>query len=803
MRTVFLASLRTHARRYVAAAIAVVVSVAFLVVIGVLSAGVRRGLMETFGAPFRNADHIVDGDPVETDLDTTAAVAMVERLGDRASGLGRVSVAVQSGGWRGETTIGPVAASEALRWQELVAGRFPERPGEAVMHLWDAQEHEVTIGSVLHVGDGPTAVDLRVVGHVLAPSPVAQASVYVTWPQYLHWRNLPTFHVSRVAVRGDAGPVPAGAALYVPENYVRNGVALLNNRTDTLALMLLLFAGVAISVSVLVIANTLSILLAQRLRDFALLRCVGATRQQVVHAVRAEAAAVGALASVAGVLVGGSLGYGLISTVNTLVPRVPIRTPGLPYAVLLAGFVVGLAVTLVASWLPIRRVLRVSPLAALRPDVGDEPTTSRGRIRFVLALCILVAGLVLLVVSVVLHSMPVMLTGGAGVFGGILLLGPVIVPRLVRLVGAPLTGAGRLAITNAVRNPRRTATTTSSLLLGVTVTSAMLTGLATSRTAVDERRHRQHPLDATITSTAGSLPPGLLDQVRRTVGVGHAIAVEGTAARVSGLDDVVPVLVAPAAAEVARDGGAFARVAPGVIALDRGAFRRNPNIQPGASVTVHAGERTMTLRVVVGRGWGRVGMVSAETLAALTTTPTLQAIWIRASPDADAITLVDAIDDLADPVGARVDDELQARATEEQQMRLLTWSVVALLGISVVIALIGIANTLGLSVLERTREHALLRALGLTRGQLRRMLALEAMLLSIVATALGTVMGVAFAWVGYMAVLRPALEDARMQIPWLSLAAVVVVATLAGLIASVLPSRRAANVAPAAGLSFD
>jgi putative ABC transport system permease protein len=129
--------------------------------------------------------------------------------------------------------------------------------------------------------------------------------------------------------------------------------------------------------------------------------------------------------------------------------------------------------------------------------------------------------------------------------------------------------------------------------------------------------------------------------------------------------------------------------------------------------------------------------------------------------------------------------------------------VLGLLGVSVAIALTGIANTLGLSVLERAREHALLRALGLTRSQLRRMLAIEALLLSVVATGLGTVIGVGFAWVGYETFVKRALTRATMVIPWPSLGAVVLIAALAGLLASVLPARRAARVTPATGLSLD
>jgi putative ABC transport system permease protein len=150
-----------------------------------------------------------------------------------------------------------------------------------------------------------------------------------------------------------------------------------------------------------------------------------------------------------------------------------------------------------------------------------------------------------------------------------------------------------------------------------------------------------------------------------------------------------------------------------------------------------------------------------------------------------------------------VENGLWERSTVEQELTIVTWSVIGLLAIAVVVSLIGIANTLGLSVLERIRENALLRALGLTRRQLRRMPATEAMLLAVVAALLGTAVGVGFAWVGYRTFVRQILAHATMRVPWPSLLVVVLAAALAALLASVLPARRAARVTPAAGLSSE
>jgi putative ABC transport system permease protein len=808
MRTVFLASLRTHTRRYVAAAVAVIVSVAFVVVIGVLTSAARAGLMETFGAPYRHADQVVVADPAvkpspgpsccPDTLNIPAAIELVARLGDNASGLGRVLLPMGAG----ETTVGPIADSPELRWQELVSGRFPAGAGEAVVHVWDAQAQGIAVGDRIRVGTGATAADLDVVGLVESPTTESQASMYVTWAQYVQWRDNPTFHVGKVAVRGDAGPLPVGATAYPAEQYVSDGLAGLSNDTDAYALMLLVFAGVALVVSVLVVANTFAILFAQRLRDFALLRCVGATRGQVLGSVRREAAVVGVLAALAGTLVGLGLGYGLIPLVDAVAPTSPLGVPALPALWLVGGFAVGVLVTLVASWLPTRRVVRVSPLAALRPQAAIDVGTATGRARPALAALLLVAGPALLGVAAVRHSAALMVAGGAAVFLGVLLEGPVLVPRLVRATGALLGPPARLATENAVRNPRRTAATTASLLVCVTLTTAVLTGLATWRAAIDEQGARHHPIDAALVAVGEPVTADLLDRVRRTPGVEQSIALDGAMARIDGLDDPIPVVTAPDAAQVARDGGAFAQAAPGTITLDLGSFVER-TIKPGDLVAVRVGDREARLKVLALSGWGRTGLVAPETLAQLTDAPEPRVVWVRAAPGIDPLRFVGALDELARAAGADVEDQLQARARQDEQLDILTWSVLGLLAVSAAIALVGIGNTLGLSVLERAREHAMLRALGLTRGQLRRMLATEAVLLSTVATLLGTALGVGFGWAAYETVVKPALTHATMQIPWPSLGVVVLGAALAGLLAAVLPARRAARVTPAAGLSLD
>ena len=217
--------------------------------------------------------------------------------------------------------------------------------------------------------------------------------------------------------------------------------------------------------------------------------------------------------------------------------------------------------TLVAAWLPTRRVVRVSPLAALRPDDTTSPRTETGRLRVALGLLTVAAGVGLLGLAAATHVLPVLLAGGGLTFTGVLVLGPVLVPALIRtlgrVAGRALGPAGRLAAGNAVRNPRRAAATTASLLIGVTLTTAVLTGMASSRSALVEEMDRQHPIDVTLTGTAGALPDDIVDRVAAVDGIADAAAVRGTTAQVGDLGDY-PVLAAPArgtpAAELFRGG---------------------------------------------------------------------------------------------------------------------------------------------------------------------------------------------------------------------------------------------------------
>jgi putative ABC transport system permease protein len=802
MRTVLLASLRTHTRRYGAALLAVVVGATFIVVTAALSSSVRNGLSAGLAEPYAGATAVVKH-PSPSD-----AAALLEAAPGRGADAWLIGWTLQqlsAGGKVVDTSadVGQVPDRPQHRWQRLVDGRFPGAAGEAVVDTNTAKVDKIAVGDRLRVGTGADALDVTVVGLVDSPSTAAVASVYVSWADLARWQD--RLYVTGVAWSGAdpataiRGVVPDAKPVSV-DSYVQELQREINNGVDVIAIVVLLFAAIALLVAVLVINNTFAILFAQRARDFALLRCVGATRRQVVRSVRMESLALGVLAAVLGVALGLGIGHGLVALVRAQWPGARLGTADVGLGWLLGAAAVAVGVTLLAAWLPTRRVVRVSPLAALRPDDSTQVRTGSGRLRIALGLLTVALGAAALGAAVAAASPPVLVVGGTAVFVGVLLLGPVLVPALIRAAGALthriLGPAGRLAAGNAVRNPRRTAATAASLLIGVTLTTAVLTGMASSRSALGAQMDRDYPIDLAVTG-ADPLPADVVERLGSIDGVAATAAVPGAPAKVGGIE--LPIVAAPAVDDVTH--GAVRRPPAGTIVVPWDHL--GDGIDAGDRIPVTVGERTVRLQVAGGDGWGDAALVRRTTLDRLVPAAATQAVWLRADADADPQDLAGSVEAVASPVGAGLENGLARRSYVDVQLDVVTGGVVGLLGIAVVIALVGIANTLGLSVLERGREHALLRALGLTRRQVRRMLATEAVLLSVVATLIGTALGVSFAWAGVRALVEPAVHGAGLVLPWTQLAAVVGVSALAGLVAAVVPSRRAARVTPAAGLRLE
>ncbi|MDO5754232.1 FtsX-like permease family protein, partial [Arthrobacter sp.] len=282
-------------------------------------------------------------------------------------------------------------------------------------------------------------------------------------------------------------------------------VANLTGGQDQLTIILLAFAGVALLVSALVVSNTFSVLVAQRTRELALLRCVGASRAQVRNSVMLEALVVGFVASMLGVLAAAGL-MALFVNLRSQNPDFAFATLAVPPSAIVAGMVVGTSLTVLAALVPARAATAVAPLAALRPVDDASMHNAGGRVRLGVGVLLMLVGGAGLVYGGLSANLLVALPAGATTFVGFLMAATLFVPKLVSLAGllaAPAGVPGKMAAANAVRNPRRATATASALLIGVTLVTMMMSGAATARHAFDTELDAHYPVDITALSYPG------------------------------------------------------------------------------------------------------------------------------------------------------------------------------------------------------------------------------------------------------------------------------------------------------------
>ncbi|MCZ2835845.1 ABC transporter permease [Modestobacter sp. VKM Ac-2985] len=819
MRAVTLASIRAHAGRLVASTLAIVIAVGFVVATLVLNETTKATVLEAAGAQYVDTDVVVTSDSgtgLAQHVDTLTALTAVQAVDP----TWQTSVQAVAPGRTGAQylLVESVAGDPGLRWQQLSAGSLPLRPGEVAV----SERVGAAVGDVLPVttyddeGTG-TTVDATVTGVVdLGGDPTAgvYGKAYVTADQAQAWGAT---EPSELRIAGPARTDPGlladevRAALPAEDLTVRTGteqavesVAMLTGDAAWLTTTLLVFATIAVLVAGLVIANTFAVLLAQRTRDLALLRCIGATSRQVRRSVLGEAVLTGLVASVIGVLAGIGLSAAVSAVVSGMDSPIPLSGVAVPPYVVLVGIAVGTVTTLIAALAPARAATRVAPLAALRPT-DPAPLRSRGGVaRLVTGLLLAVPGIALMALGVVAPDILIALAGGVLSSLGLLLLAQRAVPPIVAGAGRLLGRVGglpaRLATGNATRNPRRTAATATALLIGVTLTTAMVVGASSTRATAQAGLAAAYPTDVIVESYDEPVPATLQSQLESVDGVVEAAGL--TAAMVTGPDGVESWVSGVDSAEalpVLRSTSDVTLPELGQVVLS--AWEAETwGAQPGDALTLTSADRSRTLTVLAGET-DRT-LLSSTDLQALVPEAAVETVWLRL---ADGVDQTAATDEVTDLVGAALPTSFvtglaSERAAIDQVVDVLLLVVTGLLGVAVLIALIGVGNTLALSVVERRQESGLLRALGLTRGQLRALLAWEAVLVAGVAAVLGVLVGGAYGLVGVASALGE-IGEVVISIPWLQVGAIVLVATVAGLLASVLPARRAAKTPPVAAIA--
>jgi putative ABC transport system permease protein len=833
---------QSHSRRFIAVGLAVMLSVAFLSTTLMMGASTRASLGASLGEAYSKAGLIATPD---TGTFNDAALAAVRAVPGVTEAYGRMEAYTEfTAGGQEVFAQARNLAPMALETAAVTDGALPESADGVAVDGAAAARYGLRIGDslTLRAPGGATTVAMTVTGilrgsndpftsalpQIVAGTPAVSAlAAGARDPQGGTGAGAGYGTIQLALASGtDAATtsknvlaaltgVGAGAQVKTADEQVTAQVAMMTGGQDELTIILLAFAGVALIVSGLVVTNTFAVLVAQRTRELALLRCLGACRSQVRNSVLAEALVVGLVSSAAGVLAAVALMAALIGWAGTQ-PDMAFATMAVPSSSVIAGLAVGTFLTLGAALVPAKAATAVAPLAALRPADDAGIGNRRGRVRLVLGLAALALGIPLLALGAAGVMLVVAFAGGVLSFVGVLLCATLFVPQLVGLAGrlaSPAGVPGKLAALNAVRNPARTSVTAAALLIGVTLVSLMMTGAATARQAFDDALAGTYPVDMAI--TGGALTALERDAVARIDGVATAalLPVAGTMAG-EGMDSPVYALDAAEAGRLLRD--TTITLEPGRIYLPEGS--------PAGSVEVNGAAGRATLEAVVLRTRNIPALVSTDTArqSGLTgsgvaptdsartdgTGPAASAVWLRlADAPGGAPLSADRIKDIQSAVAqaagvsaGAVSGAAIERVTFNEVIDVLLLVVTGLLGVAVLIALIGVANTLSLSVLERTRENSLLRALGLTKGQLRGMLALEAALVAGVAAVIGAVLGSVYGWLGARSALG-SLAEVTPSVPWLQLLGVLAVAVVAGLLASVIPARRAARLSPVQGLA--
>lgn len=850
MWRVALKQMLSSAGRLGAAALAIVLGSAFVATTLLAGATIEATTHNTVAADYADADLVIGAEGLS--LGEVQALRQVQGV-TAVDPVSHASVDLHSADRSEWATLGPVPSDARLSVATLVEGALPETEGQVAVVADVAERLGAEIGDEVTLtwqspdGPDPTpeqAPTAQIVGLLNTP-----ASFFAMGPQVI--ADKATFEARAAAggardalvfteaialldddadlaqVRSDLeGTLPGLTVQTVTE---RAEEATAEFTGDHLLTGIGLgFGMVALAVAALVIVNTFTVLIAQRTRVLALLRCVGASRAQIRRSVLGEAAALGLLASAVGLglavaVVAG--GLHLLAGDETLpLDRGLHLSPGIVAATLLTG----LLVTVGACAIPVRLATRVAPLAALHPVEG-RPERRGGRVRIGLAVGALVTGAAMLAGAVALaagageESDVAILALGIGVLGGLstvlgLLIGAVfLVPAMIRL-SARLLGRSvpaRIATANAVRNPRRTGATASALMIGVTLVAMMSTGALTVQESLSRNLDQRFSVDLTMSAGVGApdLPPAQVQVLTEHPGISQVVLLDQSSAvlRTDRSSTETTVQVGAVAegdlGRVLRDPDLASGVSDDTVVMPR-AFRDWYGLRDGEEVTVIAEDGTeISLQVHVS-GIADTALVSPQVLAELDESASLGSAWARFTDGANELDVVREVQGTLSDVQAAspasptpwLGGSGVERAGYQQVINTLLSIVIALLGVSVVIALVGVANTLSLSVLERRRESAMLRALGLTRGRLRGMLAVEAVLISFAGAAIGILAGVTFGWAG-AAVMLAGIGEVSLMVPWRDLALVLGGAVVAGLLASVLPARSAVRAAPVAALA--
>ena len=598
-----------------------------------------------------------------------------------------------------------------------------------------------------------------------------------------------------------------GAQVYTADDIVAMRAA--NGQSGVSATLTLLgiLGPVCAVVAAIVIATTFTTLVARQTRTTGLLRCIGASRRQVMGAVLRTAALTGA----AGSVLGAGLGTGAAALLVRSGVVDGLGSQHLTITPASLALAVGLSalVTLIAVLRPTRRAARVSPLVALTGVVADDRTLGRRRlITAVLGVLLILAGAALTGVAVLIGVPEITAVGAVVLTLGILAALPLLVVGASRLIGR-LSGAERhpvlqLAARNLERNPGRASATTAALLVSVGVATTMVVGMATVAASMSGYLASSNPVDITVQSVApDDDAAALTSRIEQVDGVRTAVLVPELTVRAdssAGSDDLILHAVDEAAvAPIIRSHAGLEGLNDGTLVVGEA-----NELPEGSQVTLTGPAGAVTLSVHVEKsGLGPV-ITPAVAHRLAGDAPTARALWARTSGDGSDAAPAARVRQALRGTGLVVTASVDGRTAFVTLIHRATLITAAVLGLTLLITLSGLANTTDVSVLERTREIGVLRATGTGRAQVRGLFLTEAVLTAVLGGLIGTALGAVVGIAGVTALMGPAgASSLAPAIPWLEVLGILLASAAVGVLASLRPAGRAAAIAPVAALATD
>ncbi|CAM4494449.1 FtsX-like permease family protein [Nocardia ninae] len=732
--------------------------------------------------------------------------------------------AIQTGGAPtfGQSYLPPEQA--VAEPNKFVQGAPPTKPGEIALNATGAERAGLKLGehTKVMIPSQGNPLDVTLTGIYEVPSDTSGFIGVLFDDSQARKLFTDGLHVAYVdlAVSGIPGDqVRDDLAKALPNYKVQNGDQVredlkkeVSNALNFINYFLLAFGAIALIVGTFIIYNTFSMIVAQRLRELALLRAVGASRQQVGRSVVAEAFVIGLVGSALGLAGGVGLAFGLSAVLNAFDVGLPTGSMAVLPRTIVVGLLVGLAVTVLSAYAPARRAAKIPPVEAMREEFASAGDSLR--VRTLVGAVLAVAGGVLVYVGAQSTGGNAALTVGIGALAlilAVLLAAPALSRPVVAGLGVligPFGPIGRMARNNAARNPRRTAATAFALTLGLMLVTAIgmlgASAKASVGVLVDKGVKSEYVLAG---QQFVGVPFGAADAVRKSVpGVADVVGIRGVGFKIG--DDQV----GGASPDGQLDRALNYEILRGsatlgdrdILVSEDEADKRGWRVGQQVSPSSFDGKKVPLTVTGIYRKTPLLGALVVSPVVYKEVVPVnFQSnfvVLVTAQPGTDLTELRADLEKAVEPFPVvQVQDREEFKGAQGQQINTLLAILYGLLALAVVIAILGIVNTLALSVVERRREIGMLRAVGMQRAQVRRTIYLESMLIAVFGAIVGMLLGLGLG-VGFLRTLRDLGLD-QIAIPWSQLVLVLVSSAVVGVLAALWPAVRAARTPPLAAIA--